>query len=246
MDPLSVAGLVLAALAILGGQALEGGHLGSLLQPSAALIVFGGTFAAVLVQSRLPTFMAGMKLARWAFRPPSLDVEAFVAHVERWATTARRDGILALEREIPGISEPFERDGLQLLVDGMDPERIRETLDIEIDATDARLKAAAKVWEAAGGYAPTIGILGAVLGLIHVMENLTDPAKLGGGIAVAFVATIYGVGAANLLFLPLAAKLKALIGAQSHYRAVVADGLLGIANGDNPKVIVARLTRHQA
>lgn len=246
MDPLSVAGLVLAALAILGGQALEGGHLGSLVQPAAALIVVGGTFAAVLIQSRVPTFVAGMKLAGWAFRPPRLDVDGFLARVERWASTARRDGILALERELDGIEEPFERNGLQLLVDGMDPERIRETLEIEIDATETRLKSAAKVWESAGGYAPTIGILGAVLGLIHVMENLTDPAKLGGGIAVAFVATIYGVGAANLLFLPLAAKLKSLVAAQAHYRTVVTDGLLGIANGDNPKVIVARLTRHQA
>jgi chemotaxis protein MotA len=246
MDPLSVAGLVLAALAILGGQALEGGHLGSLVQPAAALIVVGGTFAAVLIQSRMPTFVAGMKLAKWAFKPPRLDVDGFVARVEKWASTARRDGILALERELGGVEEPFERNGLQLLVDGMDPERIRETLEIEIDATETRLKAAAKVWESAGGYAPTIGILGAVLGLIHVMENLTDPAKLGGGIAVAFVATIYGVGAANLLFLPLAAKLKSLVAAQRHYRTIVTDGLLGIANGDNPKVIVAQLTRHQA
>lgn len=151
MDPLSVAGLVLAALAILGGQALEGGHLGSLLQPAAALIVIGGTFAAVLIHSRPPTFVAGVKLARWALQPPRLDVDGFVARVERWATTARRDGILSLEREIPGVVEPFEREGLQLLVDGMDPERIRETLEIEIDASEARLRAAAKVWEAAGG-----------------------------------------------------------------------------------------------
>ncbi|MFO1282262.1 MAG: flagellar motor protein [Burkholderiales bacterium] len=244
MDALSVAGLALAAVAILGGQWLEGGHLGSLIQPAAFLIVVGGTTAAVLLQSRVSTFVEGMRLGAWAFRPPPIDHAGLIGRVEAWAVVARRDGVLALERELDAIDEPYLRNGVQLLVDGLDPDRIRESLEVAADASELRLKAAAKVWEAAGGYSPTIGILGAVMGLIHVMENLSDPAKLGGGIAVAFVATIYGVGLANLVFLPLAAKLKALIAAQSHYRAMIADGLLGIANGDNPKLIAARLAGH--
>ena len=133
-----------------------------------------------------------------------------------------------------------------MLVDGFEPDKIRDALEIEISAYDERQRTAARVWEAAGGYAPTVGILGAVLGLIHVMENLSDPAKLGGGIAVAFVATIYGVASANLIFLPIAGKLKALIQAQVAHRELLLDGLLGIAGGENPKLIEARLTGYLA
>ena len=135
---------------------------------------------------------------------------------------------------------------MQMLVDGFEPERIREQLEVETIAWEERQRAAAKVWDAAGGYAPTIGILGAVLGLIHVMENLSDPAKLGSGIAVAFVATVYGVGTANLLFLPIANKLKSLVARQVRLREIIADGLLGIANGENPKVIEGRLNGYLA
>jgi chemotaxis protein MotA len=241
MDKLSLAGLALAVLAILGGQLLEGGNLGSLLQLAAFLIVIGGTLAAVMVQSPLPVFLDGLRLARWVVVPPAFDADAIIRQIGEWAGAARRDGMLALENQLPGVEDPFMRNGLQMLVDGFEPQRIRESLDVETDAWEERQRAAAKVWEAAGGYAPTIGILGAVLGLIHVMENLSDPNKLGGGIAVAFVATVYGVGSANLLFLPIAHKLKTLIARQVRRREIVADGLLGIANGENPKVIEGRL-----
>lgn len=246
MDKLSLVGLLLAAVAIVGGQLLEGGSLGSLLQLAAFLIVIGGTVAAVMVQSPLPVFLDGARLGKWVVMPPPYEPESAIRQIAEWATLARRDGMLALENQLPGIADPFTRNGMQMLVDGFEPERIREALEVETVAWEERQRAAAKVWEAAGGYAPTIGILGAVLGLIHVMENLSDPAKLGGGIAVAFVATVYGVGSANLLFLPIANKLKSLVVRQVRLREIIADGVLGIANGENPKVIEGRLAGYLA
>jgi chemotaxis protein MotA len=246
MDKLTVAGLILAAVAILGGQLLEGGSLASLVQLAAFLIVIGGTVAAVMVQSPLPVFLDGLRLARWVVMPPHADAQAAIAQIVRWSADARRDGLLALENHLATVQDAFTRSGLQMLVDGFEPERIREALEVETVAWEERQRAAAKVWESAGGYAPTIGILGAVLGLIHVMENLSDPAKLGSGIAVAFVATVYGVGSANLLFLPVASKLKTLIGREVRRREIVADGVLGVANGENPKVIEGRLTGYLA
>ena len=246
MDKLSIIGLLLAAVAIIGGQLLEGGNIGSLVQLAAFLIVIGGTLAAVMVQSPLPVFVDGLKLAKWVLVPPGFDADAIIARVGEWAGAARRDGMLALENQVAATTDPFIRNGLQMLVDGFEPQRIREAFDVETEAWEERHRAAAKVWEAAGGYAPTIGILGAVLGLIHVMENLSDPNKLGGGIAVAFVATVYGVGTANLLFLPIASKLKMLIGREVRRREIVADGLLGIANGENPKLIASRLNGYLA
>jgi chemotaxis protein MotA len=246
MDKLSIVGLLLAAVAIVGGQLLEGGNLGSLVQLAAFLIVIGGTVAAVMVQCPLPVFLDGLRLGKWVVLPPDFEPEAVIQQMGLWAGLARRDGMLALENQVPGVENAYTRGGLQMLVDGFEPERIREALEVEAVAWEERQRAAAKVWEAAGGYAPTIGILGAVLGLIHVMENLSDPGKLGGGIAVAFVATVYGVGTANLLFLPIANKLKSLIARQSRLREIIADGLLGIANGENPKVIEGRLTGYLA
>ena len=246
MDKLSLVGLALAAVAIIGGQLLEGGSLGSLVQLAAFIIVIGGTVAAVLVQSPLPIFLDGLRLGKWVVMPPGFDGEGAIRQLTDWAAAARREGMLALENQLASVENPFTRNGLQMLVDGFEPERIREALEVETIAWEERQRAAAKVWDAAGGYAPTIGILGAVLGLIHVMENLSDPAKLGGGIAVAFVATVYGVGTANLLFLPIANKLKSLIARQVRLREMIADGLLGIANGENPKVIEGRLNGYLA
>jgi chemotaxis protein MotA len=241
MDTLSIIGLVLALVAILGGQWLDGGALGSLVQATAFVIVVGGTLGAVMLQSPLSTFKRALRLGRWIFKPPVRDGEAAIKRIVRWAYRARSEGMLGLEHELAATDDPFTRNGLQMLVDGFEPERIREAMDIEIAAFDEGQRRAARVWEAAGGYAPTIGILGAVLGLIHVMENLADPTKLGSGIAIAFVATIYGVASANLIFLPIAGKLQALIQAQVAHRELVVDGLLGIANGENPKLIEARL-----
>jgi chemotaxis protein MotA len=242
MDSISLIGITLALAAILVGQVLEGGHVSSLIQPTAFLIVIGGTLGAVMLQSSLQVFRTGMQMVRWVFVPPMLDHSALIAQVVSWSVVARKEGLLSLESQIPAIDDPFIRKGLQLLVDGIEPERLREVLEVEIDSWESQMKQGAKIWEAAGGYAPTIGILGAVMGLIHVMENLSDPSKLGSGIAVAFVATIYGVGSANLIFLPIAKKLLGVVATLTSMREMLMDGLVGIANGDNPRIIESRLS----
>lgn len=241
MDKVSIFGLLLGISAILVGQVLEGGHVQSLLQPTAFLIVIGGTLGAVMLQSPWPIFVRGMKMGKWVFFPPGNSPDLLIKRVAHWSQVARKDGLLALEGEIQRIPDPFMRKGLQHLVDGVEPDRLREVLEVEIGAYEEQMKQSAKIWEAAGGYSPTIGILGAVMGLIHVMENLTDPSRLGQGIAVAFVATIYGVGAANLIFLPIAKKLLANISRLVTLREMFVDGLVGIANGDNPRIIESRM-----
>jgi len=246
MDRISPIGIFLAFAAILGGQALEGGHLSSLLQLTAFVIVIGGTLGAVMLQNSPATFVAGIKLLPWIFKPPESDFREMLNRMGQWSNTARRGGLLALEPSIDAQRDAYTRKGLQMLVDGAEPAVLRAALELEIDSFEDAHRQAAKVWEAAGGYAPTVGILGAVLGLIHVMENLSDPSKLGAGIAVAFVATIYGVGSANLLFLPIANKLKALIGRQTRFKEMVIDGLEAIANGENPRNIEMRLEGYLA
>lgn len=246
MDKISLVGLLLGLAAILGGQALEGGHVGSLLQPTAFLIVVGGTLGAVLLQSPYAVFRRGVRMAGWVWMPPPLDYNRLIQQVSSWSQVSRREGLLALEGFIAGLKDDFTKQGLQLLVDGVEPERMREAMEVRINAYEEEMRLGARVWESAGGYSPTIGILGAVMGLIHVMENLTDPSKLGAGIAVAFVATIYGVGLANLVYLPIAAKLKILIARQVVYREMLVDGLVGIASGDNPRLIEHRLRGYVA
>ncbi len=241
MDRISVFGLALGLAAIVGGQVLEGGHVSSLLQPTAFFIVIGGTLGAVMLQSPLRIFVDGVRMARWVFVPPVTNPSRMIDQVVNWGQIARKDGLLVLENHIGSLPDPFMRKGLQLLVDGVDPVRLREVLEVEIDAWEARMRQSTRIWEAAGGYAPTIGILGAVMGLIHVMENLSDPSRLGAGIAVAFVATIYGVGFANLVFLPIAKKLAAQIGVLVTQREMFVDGLVGIANGENPRIIASRM-----
>ncbi len=241
MDKISLFGLVIGLVAILGGQVLEGGHVGSLTQPTALLIVLGGTMGAVMLQSPYATFVRGVRMARWVWYPPVIDYQQLIKQITGWSQLSRREGLLALENAMGQLKDDFARKGLQLLVDGAEPERLREVLEVEINTYEHELKMSAKIWEAAGGYSPTIGILGAVLGLIHVMENLSDPSKLGAGIAVAFVATIYGVGLANLVFLPMSNKLKAHINRLLVQREMIVDGLVGIANGDNPRIIESRL-----
>lgn len=241
MDKISILGLLLGIIAIVGGQILEGGHVGSLSQPTALLIVLGGTMGAVMLQSPYATFVRGVKMVRWVWYPPVVDHQQLIKQIASWSQVSRREGLLALENVMNQLKDDFARKGLQLLVDGAEPERLREVMEVEINTYEQELKLSAKIWEAAGGYSPTIGILGAVLGLIHVMENLSEPSKLGAGIAVAFVATIYGVGLANLVFLPMSNKLKAHINRLIVQREMIVDGLVGIANGDNPRIIESRL-----
>lgn len=241
MDFNSIIGIIIALTAVFGGQALEGGHPGSLIQFTSLAIVLGGTLGAVLLQSPLRQFVLGMKMSRWIFVPPRLDAGGLLEHIVIWSSISRKEGLLALDTRIQGIDDPFIKKGLQLVVDGTEPQVLKQVLEVEIETFDELHRQGARIWEAAGGYAPTIGILGAVMGLIQVMENLSDPTRLGAGIAVAFVATIYGVGLANLAFLPIANKLKSLISRQVLMREMLVDGLVGIAKGENPRLITGRL-----
>lgn len=241
MDWGSVIGLGIALLGILLGQSLEGGQIGSLIQPAAFIIVIFGTFGAVLLQTNGANFMTGLRMAGQVFVPPVDDRQALAKRITQWSHYARKEGIFMLESYMQRETEPFIRKGLQLMIDGTPPDRIREICAIDIHFYEVQQRNAAKIWSAAGGYAPTIGILGAVLGLIQVMENLTDPARLGSGIAIAFVATIYGVGLANLLFLPIASKLRAIITHEMMRREMLLNAWVSIARGDHPKVVEERL-----
>ena len=245
MDWGSVAGLLLALLGILVGQWMEGGHLSALFQPTALLIVSVGTMGAVLLQNGWPTCRRGLQMARSIFQVKPDKHRLYAADVALWSQTARREGLLALQRFIDESDDPFITKGLRLLTDGVDPYKMRDILGIEITTFETRERQAAKIWDAAGGYAPTIGILGAVLGLIHVMENLSDPGKLGAGIAVAFVATIYGVGLANLIFLPIGGKLKTAVNEEVTRLEMLSDALFAIAVGDNPLSIEERMMAYE-
>ena len=246
MDILSVIGVVVALGAILLGQLLEGGHISSIIQGTAFLIVIGGTTGATMLQFPLKVFMRSLKMLPWVVLPPKGDPAESIKQILEWSDTARKNGLLALEAVVESVPDPFVKKGLQMLVDGTDPEKIRSTLEQEIGAVEHHDNQAAKVYESSGGYAPTGGSLGAVLGLIHVMENLADPSKLGGGIAVAFVATVYGVGSANLFFLPVANKLKAIVHNRAKLQEMQVDGLVAIAEGENPRIIEGRLQSYFA
>ena len=241
MDLLSIIGLVVGFGAILFGQALEGGHVGSLLNGPAILIVMGGTVGAVMLQSSMSVFMRSMQMMLWVVMPPKLGSEEMIAKIMEWSNIARKEGLLGLETIAETETDSFARKGLQLLVDGSEPEVIRRVMEVEMDAKEHHDTQAAKVFEGMGGYAPTIGIIGAVMGLIHVMENLADPSKLGAGIATAFVATIYGVGLANIMFLPFANKLKAQVHAQTQLHEMMVEGVISIAEGENPRNIETKL-----
>jgi chemotaxis protein MotA len=241
----SLIGIVLAFGGIVAGLLYEGGSLSSLMQGSAFFIVVSGTLGAVLLQNGRANFLRAASVSRFVLFPLPGNVDAYIALVTGWATIARREGLLALELRLEDAPSGVCYNGLVLIVDGTPPAKLREVLDMEIDSAESRLRSAVKVWESAGGYAPTVGILGAVLGLIHVMENLSDPSKLGAGIAVAFVATIYGVGLANLVFLPIASNLKAAAARQINEMSMVADGLVGIAGGETGQLIEARMRAYQ-
>ncbi len=241
MDMMTIAGVILAGISIIGGNHLEGGHLSSLLLPVAFLIVGGGTLACLLVQTPLDIFMKALKLTRWMIFPPKLAAVEAIEKITDWSNIARKEGLLGLEALAENESDLFARKGLQLLVDGSEPEAIRGIMEVELDTKEYHDTQAAKVWEGMGGYAPTIGIIGAVMGLIHVMQNLADPSKLGSGIAVAFVATIYGVGLANIFFLPMANKMKSIIHDQTKFREMIIEGIVAIAEGENPRSIETKL-----
>lgn len=241
MDYLSFVGVIIALGAILGGNALEGGHIGALANGPALVIVFGGTVGAIMLQTPMPVFIHSLRSAGSVFKPSRQVLQPTIKKLIDWSNIARKEGLLGLEEIAEKEPDLFIRKGMQLLVDGSEPEVIRNILEVEIETRERHDLQAAKVFEGMGGYSPTIGIIGAVMGLIHVMQNLADPSKLGSGIATAFVATIYGVGLANLFLLPFGNKLKALAMNRSHYREMVIEGIVSIAEGENPRNIESKL-----
>jgi chemotaxis protein MotA len=242
MDILTITGMVLALGAILGGQVLEGGHLGSIMQATAFIIVMGGTVGAVLVNYPMAVFLKAVGNTKMVFFNVHVDSKAMIAQIVELATLSRKQGLLALEGKLKTMTDPFLQKGLQLVIDGTEAKSIREILEIEVEQFEEENTLSGKVYESLGGYAPTIGILGAVLGLIHVMENLSDPSKLGSGIATAFVATIYGVGAANLFFLPMGGKIKMKTKELVLARQLIIEGLVSLAQAENPKMIEEKLS----
>ena len=241
MDRSSVFGILLGMAAIAGGNLMEGGKLASILQPTAALIVFGGTAGATLLSFPFKDVLKALAALKFVFFENRANGELLIAKLVRYAHTARRHGFVALEAELDVLDDPYFRKALSLAVDGMLPKLLIDTMEQESATFEDESRRAARVFETAGGFAPTIGIIGAVLGLIHVMENLADPAKLGAGIAVAFVATIYGVGIANLLLLPISRKLINRTNRELALRQMVLEGVVGIQAGLNPHYLEERL-----
>ena len=240
MDVASLLGLLLALAGILVGHTLDGGKFSSLVQPAAFLIVVVGTFGAVLLQTKKSAFIRGLRMLRWVFAPPPDRRQQLAREIHLWSLSARRDGLLALEQYL-AKSDPFVQKGLRLVIDGIQPDKLRSLLDTEINTYEFRERQAARIWESAAGYAPTVGILGAVLGLIHVMENLSDPSRLGAGIAVAFVSTVYGVGLANLFFYPVANKIKGIVTERVAEYEILTNVFHDIATGDFTRVIEERV-----
>ncbi len=240
-DLATVAGFLLAFGGILGGLILEGGRLQDVAQITAALIVCGGTLGAVLVTTPLGTVLSAVRKLPSIFLSPLQAAAASIEEIAELATVARRSGIVSLEDSANQVLDPFTKKALGLAIDGADVETIREIMELEMEQEEIWLESEAKVYEAAAGYAPTVGIIGAVLGLIQVMKHLENMEEVGRGIAVAFVATIYGVAIANLFLLPAAYKLKARAGQRMQQHELTLQGVLAIAEGLNPKLIRLKL-----
>src|ERR1700742_4573404 len=241
MDILTIVGIVLGLFAIIGGAILKGSSAGALVGAAAFVIVVVGTMAASLIQTPMATFLRAWSIIKWVVMPPMSDPTATIAKIVEWSNIARKQGLLGLESAVEGEKDNFLKKGLQSLVDGGEPDAIRAAMEIELETMEHFDTQAAKVFEAMGIYSPTLGIIGAVMGLMAVMQNLNDPSKLGHGIAAAFIATIYGIAFANLLFLPMGNKLKAVIHGQSQVRTMVIEGLIAIAQGENPRNIESKL-----
>lgn len=241
MDLTTIIGILAGIAALIGGFLWEGGELGGLFVGTAALIVFGGTFAAVIVSfpwSRLRTVPAALK---FAFMRPRDNMEQLIEDVAALASESRRHGVLAIEKKAAAHPNPFLREGLLIVVDGTDPELVKQIMELEMDAAEQKYENYAKIFESAGGYAPTMGIIGTVMGLIHVLGSLTDPGALGPSIAVAFTATLYGVASANVLYLPIASKIRARSAEQLLQMELLFHGVLSVQAGDNPLLVRKKL-----
>lgn len=241
MDLGTLIGIGIALFGILFGQFLEGGSVFQILQPTAALIVGGGTVGATMIGYPLETFKQALAELVYVFKEDELSPNETIDQVIQFTNKARREGIIALEKDAASIEDPFFKKAIMMAVDGSEPRELRETMEVELQYMEERAEQIPKIFEAAGGYAPTIGIIGAVLGLIQVMQHLDNIEEVGHGIAVAFVATIYGVGLANIFFLPAANKLKLKMRKRMIIKEMMLDGTLGILEGQNPRMIEGKL-----
>lgn len=241
MDIFAAVGTLVGVAFILSAQAIEGGNIGQLLQPTAAMIVFGGTAGAVIASFPTGDLKTGMALIKAIFFPPQVNFEELISEIVGFATKARKEGVIVLEKEASKASDILLTLGLQAVADGADPSLVQGMMENQIAQLEEKVNGGSKVWEAAGGYSPTLGIIGAVLGLIQVMQNLSDPSKLGAGIAVAFVATIYGLFAANLILLPVATRIKFNYKKVFIAKEIMLEGILAIQAGESPALIERKL-----
>ena len=241
MDIASIGGIVVAILGILAGMMIEGGSISQIAQPTAALIVIGGTMGAVMLQFPLGVFLAALKTMMKIFISGAADNEEFLRQLVQFANKARKSGIVSLDQDIGSIRDPFFRQALMLAIDGTEPNEVRKIMQMELDNKSEMEEKIPQVFEAAGGYSPTVGIIGAVLGLIQVMQHLDNITEVGRGIAVAFVATIYGVALANLVFLPVAGKLKIRHREEQMAKEMVLEGVISILEGMNPRMMETKL-----
>ena len=242
MDKASFGGVLLAVVGIVAGLLLEGGNLGQIVQPTAAMIVFGGTLGAVLLQFPLRTVIEAFGRLAHVFVTPQDPNLKTIQTLVAFANKARRSGVVSLDADLKAITEPFLRQALTLAVDGTEPSELRKIMSLSMDSRGDSEERLPAVFESAGGFSPTIGILGAVLGLIQVMQHLDKIDEVGKGIAVAFVATIYGVGAANLFFLPAAGKLRIRIHEEQQRRLMMLEGVISILEGINPRMLEVKLS----
>ena len=242
MDKASIGGVLLAIAGIVVGLLMEGGNLGQILQPTAALIVFGGTMGAVLLQFPLNTVTAAFRRVSHVFAAPLKHNDELVRLLVAFANKARRNGVVSLDADLQTIQDPFLKQTVMLAVDGTEPGDLRKIMQVSLDSMTEGEERLPAVFESAGGFSPTIGILGAVLGLIQVMQHLDNITEVGRGIAVAFVATIYGVGIANLLFLPLAGKMRLRVREDYLRREMMLEGVISILEGMNPRMLEVKLT----
>lgn len=241
MDLTSIFGVIFGIACILIGQAMEGGSFLDLVQITAAFIVFGGTAGAVILSFPGEDLMASLKALQLVFFGGNVDFEKIITELIGYATKARKEGVIVLEKEAKNASDPLLKSGLEAVSDGADPVLVRDLMETQLSQLEEQATRAGKVWESAGGFCPTVGIVGAVLGLIQVMKNLADPSSLGAGIAVAFVATVYGVGAANLIFIPLSTKIKFKSKKLFLAKEMMIEGILSIQAGESPALIERKL-----
>ena len=241
MDKSTIAGIVIALGFISAALMMEGGSLLQVMQPTALMIVLGGTVGAVMIQFPLPVVLKAAKRVTAVFIEPKHDLKAVVDELVKYANQARKEGIVSLDKELANIHEPFMKKALMLAVDGTEPTELRGMMEVELDQRTDQDEKIPQVFEAAGGYAPTVGIIGAVLGLIQVMQHLDNIEEVGRGIAVAFVATIYGVGFSNLFFLPAAGKLKIRLHHEHLAHEMTLDGVVSILEGMNPRMLETKL-----